>query len=224
MSMPWTARSETPSPRWRLLLWSLRRSRRAETWWTQPTETAPGSAKTAKYNGYQGVNPDTIAKTTVIGFLALAVLWVIFYFLTPPKHPGLPFNGGGGVLWKTTGYRMDDGWGINLEGSGLPQRLGPGKQPGRAAHRHHPWAARGPVLIRQRRGHRVHARYRQRPVRPDHEHHHLAVHPLANGGMRLEPRCRMVPTSAKRLPIYTGGRPPMRPRCAVPDSPAAVNR
>jgi hypothetical protein len=75
------------------------------------------------YNGYQGVNSDTIAKITVIGFLALAVLWVIFYFLTPPKHPSLPFNGGGGVLWKTTGYRMDDGWGINLEGSGRPIQI-----------------------------------------------------------------------------------------------------
>jgi hypothetical protein len=43
---------------------------------------------------------------------------VILYFVTPPKHPSKPFNGGDGVLWKATGYRMDDGWGINLEGSG----------------------------------------------------------------------------------------------------------
>ena len=120
--MPWTARSETPPPRLRLLLWSLRRSRRAETWLT-PTETASGSAKAARYNGYTRVNPDTAAKISVISFLALAVLWVIFYFVTPPKHPSLPFNGGGGVLWKATGYRMDDGWGINLEGSGRPIQI-----------------------------------------------------------------------------------------------------
>ena len=50
------------------------------------------------------------------------VLWVIFDIFGPPdpKHRNLPFNGGGGVLWKATGYRMDDGWGINLEGSGRP--------------------------------------------------------------------------------------------------------
>lgn len=48
------------------------------------------------------------------------VLWVIAAVTAPPKHPVKPFNGGGAVLWKTTGYRMDDGWGINLEGSGRP--------------------------------------------------------------------------------------------------------
>jgi hypothetical protein len=42
-------------------------------------------------------------------------------------------------------------------------------------------AGRGPVLIRQWRRHRVYARHPQRPVRPDHEHHRLAVHPLASG-------------------------------------------
>ena len=120
--MPWTARSETPPPRWRLLLWSLRRSRRAETSWTLPTETAPESAKTARYNGYQRVNPATIRKISLVSFLVLVVLWVIFDIFGPPdpKHRNLPFNSGGGVLWKATGYRMDDGWGINLEGSGRP--------------------------------------------------------------------------------------------------------
>ena len=27
------------------------------------------------------------------------------------------------MLWKTTGYRMDDGWGINLAGSGRPIQI-----------------------------------------------------------------------------------------------------
>jgi hypothetical protein len=121
--MPWTARSETPPPRWRLFLWRLRRSRRAETWFTPPTETAPGSAKTARYNGYRRVNPDTIAKISLVGFLAFLVLCVVLRFVTPPEHPSPPFNGGGGVLWKATGYQMDDGWGINLEGSGRPIQI-----------------------------------------------------------------------------------------------------
>jgi len=91
--------------------------------WAPPTETAPESAKTARYNGYRRVNPGTIRKISLVGSLALAVLWVIAWFLAPPKHPSLPFNGGGGVLWKATGYRMDIGWGINLEGSGRPIQI-----------------------------------------------------------------------------------------------------
>lgn len=120
--MPWTARSETPPPRWRLLLWSLRPSRRAENWYTT-TETASRSAKTARYNGYQRVSPDTTAKIIVASFIAFVVFWVVFAVVAPPKHPALPFNGGGGVLWKSTGYRMNDGWGINLEGSGRPIQI-----------------------------------------------------------------------------------------------------
>lgn len=120
--MPWTARSETPPPRWRLLLWSLRPSRRAENWFTT-TETASRSAKTARYNGYQRVSPDTTAKIIVASFIAFVIFWVVFAVVAPPKHPALPFNGGGGVLWKSTGYRMNDGWGINLEGSGRPIQI-----------------------------------------------------------------------------------------------------
>lgn len=50
---------------------------------------------------------------------------MIFDIFGPPdpKHPDLPFNGGGGVLWKATGYRIGDGWGINLEGSGTPIQI-----------------------------------------------------------------------------------------------------
>jgi hypothetical protein len=62
------------------------------------------------------VNPNTIRRIGLAGFIALGVLWGIAWFLAPPKHPSVPFNGGVGVLWKTTGYRMDDGWGINLGG------------------------------------------------------------------------------------------------------------
>jgi hypothetical protein len=108
-----------------LLLWSLRPSRRAENWFTT-TETASRSAKTAKtakYNGYQRVSPDTTAKIIVASFIAFVIFWVVFAIVAPPKHPALPFNGGGGVLWKSTGYRMNDGWGINLEGSGRPIQI-----------------------------------------------------------------------------------------------------
>jgi hypothetical protein len=51
------------------------------------------------------------------------VLWVIAWVLAPPKHPSVPFNGGGGVLWKAADYRMGNGWGINLEGSGRPIQI-----------------------------------------------------------------------------------------------------
>jgi hypothetical protein len=105
-----------------LLLWSLRPSRRAENWFTT-TETASRSAKTAKYNGYQRVSPDTTAKIIAASCIAFVVFWVVFAIVAPPKHPALPFNGGGGVLWKSTGYRMNDGWGINLEGSGRPIQI-----------------------------------------------------------------------------------------------------
>lgn len=43
--------------------------------------------------------------------------------LASPKNPSPPFNGGGGVLWNATDYRMADGWGINLEGSGRPIQI-----------------------------------------------------------------------------------------------------
>jgi hypothetical protein len=105
-----------------LLLWSLRPSRRAENWYTT-TETASGSAKTARYNGYRRVSPNTTAKISVASLIAFVVFWVVFAIVAPPKHPALPFNGGGGVLWKSAGYRMNDGWGINLEGSGRPIQI-----------------------------------------------------------------------------------------------------
>ena len=86
-------------------------------------ETAPGSAKTARYNGYRRVNPKIVRGIGLAGFIALGVVWVIAAIFAPPKHPSVPFNGGGGVLWKTTGYRMEDGWGINLAGSGRPIQI-----------------------------------------------------------------------------------------------------
>ena len=36
-----------------------------------------------------GATPNTIRKISLAGFLALAVVWVILWFLAPPKHPAL---------------------------------------------------------------------------------------------------------------------------------------
>jgi hypothetical protein len=97
-----------------------------------PPETAPGSAWTARQ---QRPRAGTVGKMAVrVALSAGAVLWLIGFILAPPRHgtgPDAPASrgapdGNGTVLWKATGYRMDDGWGINLAGSGRRIRIYPG--------------------------------------------------------------------------------------------------
>ena len=112
--MAWRDRPEISPPRWRLLLWSIRGRRRAQTWWTLPTETAPESAKTARYKWSRGGRaPIIVLVAALIGTsVALGVL--------QPHHTPQSSNSyaGGSLSWKATNYRLDNGLGIIFDGSG----------------------------------------------------------------------------------------------------------
>lgn len=45
---------------------------------------------------------------------------------TPRKHTGQVGSVNGAIMWKATGFRLEDGWGINLAGQGTRLQVFPG--------------------------------------------------------------------------------------------------
>jgi len=94
--------------------------------WTPPPQTAPRPAPKTRHHPAQY----RAFRVAVAIFLSAGgVLGAIGLILAPPRHVATQDQApaaNGTVLWKATGYRMDDGWGINLAGSGRRVQIFPG--------------------------------------------------------------------------------------------------
>jgi DnaJ-like protein len=92
-----------------------------------PAQTRPRSKQATGYKRSRG-EAGTITLVAICAVAAIVRL-VVAIVSTPPAdrvqgNQGPAANGT--VLWKATGYRMDDGWGINLAGSGRRIQIYPG--------------------------------------------------------------------------------------------------
>lgn len=98
--------------------------------WTAPAETfpAPASPQSGQASQYKWSwrRAGTVTLVTIAA-VAIATRLVVSIVTAPgqvQRYQGPDANGT--VLWKATGYRMDDGWGINLAGSGRRIQIYPG--------------------------------------------------------------------------------------------------
>jgi DnaJ domain len=66
------------------------------------------------------------AVAAILAMLASVAFWIHFDpgTATSQKEYGMPTNGT--VVWRTTGFDLDDGWGINLAGHGARIQIFPG--------------------------------------------------------------------------------------------------
>jgi hypothetical protein len=54
------------------------------------------------------------------------VWWLVGHPDSSASHQGYGMPSNGTVIWKTTGFGLDDGWGINLAGNGRLIQIVPG--------------------------------------------------------------------------------------------------
>lgn len=84
----------------------------------------PGPARRATAN--QG---KTSSAFSVAAFIAMVAMFATVAALGRPHQPAKASarpNGNGTVLWKATGYRLNEGWGTNLAGQGMRVQIYPG--------------------------------------------------------------------------------------------------
>jgi hypothetical protein len=113
-----TAPPAPPPPAWTAPAWTAP----AETF---PSPTSPKSGR-ASQDRRSWARAATVTLVTIAA-VAIATRLVVSIVTAPDRvqrHQGPAANGT--VLWKATGYRMDDGWGINLAGSGRRIQIYPG--------------------------------------------------------------------------------------------------
>lgn len=79
-----------------------------------------------------------VPPTAALRMSALGVTWrtalavcgigaaIALMVATPRKHTAQVDFANGAVMWKATGFRLDDGWGINLAGRGTRLQVFPG--------------------------------------------------------------------------------------------------
>jgi hypothetical protein len=78
--------------------------------------------KTPWYRPFWEGGPRTLAAVAAMFGLAIGSAFLLPRS-SPPK-PNTPSDGS--VAWKATGFRLDNGYGINLEGFGTPVQIYPG--------------------------------------------------------------------------------------------------
>jgi DnaJ domain len=65
----------------------------------------------------------TVAAVAAIAIITWGVIWQLAY---SPKQQQSAMPANGTVVWKTAGFRLVDGWGINLAGDGARIQIVPG--------------------------------------------------------------------------------------------------
>ncbi len=88
----------------------------------KPPPPAPASASRRTGNSPGDAMRVIISVSVLVIMVTLSILAAVH---SPKKNEGaMPLNGG--VIWKTSGFGLDDGWGINLAGDGARIQIVPG--------------------------------------------------------------------------------------------------
>lgn len=120
-----SAAAETLLDPWRRAAYDRSRPR------TSPVSPVPASGTTPPKEPAAEARSEP-STFTIIWRTIAAVAWVGTLFWLLVVHPGHDTgtsdvtNANGAVLWKATNYELDDGWGINLAGSGRRIQIYPG--------------------------------------------------------------------------------------------------
>lgn len=91
-----------------------------------PRRPAPEPGPAPRATANQG---KTSSAFSVAAFIAMAAMFATVAALARPHQPAKASarpNGNGTVLWRATGYRLDEGWGTNLAGQGMRVQIYPG--------------------------------------------------------------------------------------------------
>ena len=62
----------------------------------------------------------------VVALLAAIPAWMVWVTVHPPNRKADALTANGTVVWKTAGFVLGDGWGINLAGDGRRIQIVPG--------------------------------------------------------------------------------------------------